>query len=168
VSGQLRVWCLEYWVEHLSGVDRVCRMFPPISCFSGPQSTMSGHVLTMLVSGSENLAIPIRAPWFERSLTVFSIREPFWKARDLYSRASFCVQPFVFARYSEKLAMSIRVRFFERSVFYSRENLNTRDLYSCAGVCICKFNNDFFDILIIPRSWVVVFSTFVYFESSRT
>ena len=41
-------------------------------------------------------------------------------ARELYSRVLFCAQSFIIARYSEKLAMSIRAPFFERSIFYLR------------------------------------------------
>ena len=92
--------------------------------------------------------------------------------RDLYSRVYLCAQRFLSASHVENLAISIRAPFFERSVFYSRDNLNTRDLYSRAGVCIFKFNNEFFDIHRIiqqgKKSRVVVFFPFVYFESSRT
>jgi len=42
------VWNIE---SNTFQVSIVCRMLPPISCFLGPQSTMSGHVPTMLVSG---------------------------------------------------------------------------------------------------------------------
>jgi len=55
-----------------------------------------------------------------------------------------------------KIAISIHASSFVRNVFYSRVILKI------------LFNNEFFDILIIQRSWVVVFFPFVYFESSRT
>jgi len=106
------------------------------------------------------LAISIRAIFFERSVfwslfarlplwAAFSIRESFWKTRNLYSRALLCAQCFLFASHVANLAISIRAPFFQRSAFYSRDNLNTLDLYSRAGVCICKFDNEFFDILIV-------------------
>jgi len=66
----------------------------------------------------------------------FSIREAFWKDRNLYSRVLFCAQSFIIARYSEKLAMSIRARFFERSVFYSRDNLK-RSWFLFASLPLC-------------------------------
>jgi len=64
------------------------------------------------------------------------IREPFWKVRDLYSRVFFCAQRFIFARYSEKLAIYIRTCFFERSVFWSLDNLKmSRFLFARLPLC---------------------------------
>jgi hypothetical protein len=61
----------------------------------------------------------------------FSLRKPFWKTRDLYSRAFFCAQRFLFARHSQKLAISIRTSSFVRIIFYSRAILkSSRSLFA--------------------------------------
>ena len=71
--------------------------------------------------------------------------EPFWKARELDSRILFCAQRFLFARHSEKLAISIREPLFECSVFYSRDiRKSSRSLFArlplpvCAEFSICE------------------------------
>ena len=56
-------------------------------------------------------------------------------SRVLYSRVFLCAQRVLFASHIEKLAISVRAPFFERSVFYSRDNLKTRDLYSRIFLC---------------------------------
>ena len=57
-------------------------------------------------------------------------------ARELYSRVLFCAQRFLFARHSEKLAISICAPFFERSVFYSRDILKSpRSLFARLPLC---------------------------------
>jgi len=53
------------------------------------------QILLSGLSDIEKLAISIRAPFFERSVfylhvfvcAAFPIREPFWEARNLYSRS---------------------------------------------------------------------------------
>jgi hypothetical protein len=48
----------------------------------------------------------------------------------------FCAQRFLFASHSEKLAISIRRPFFERSVFYSRDILkSSRSLFARLPLC---------------------------------
>jgi len=74
----------------------------------------------LLASHSEKLAMSIRAPFL--CAQRFSIREPFWKARDFYSRAFLCAQcypinkPFWKARY----LFAIREPFWKACDLYSR------------------------------------------------
>jgi len=133
---------------------------------------------------SEKVEISIRASSFVNS--VFYSRVILKNSQSLFTRlalrAAFSIRETIW-----KIAISIRASSFVRSVFYSRVVLkisqslfarlslsvafSIRETIWTLAICIralgCAFNNEYFDILIIQRSWVVVFFPFVYFKCNH-
>ena len=108
------------------------------------QAARKAHFAVLLTAGTEladgskiselkKVLSKISRPLFARLswCAAFSISEPFWNTRDLYSRAFLWAQHFLSASHSEKLTNSIRATCFVPGVFYLRDILKkSRSLFA--------------------------------------